>query len=212
MNVSKLESKSRNVAYTYIERDSATICVMLSGTGYTYEKPLLYYSTMQMIEADYDLVQIHYSYDSSCFKMNPLDFINIIIEDVDSVITEVFSTKKYEQVIFIGKSLGTLPIAFKYSKAAYFQDAKLILLTPLLQIEGFHESVMESQKDILMIIGTEDVYYIKESVDALRHKGNVNLIEIDGANHSLEIEPTNTKESLIVMEQVMKELNKFLIK
>lgn len=183
---------------------------MLSGTAYTYEKLLLYYSTMQMIEADYDVVQIHYSYDSSHFKLNPLDFISIIIEDVDSAIVEVLSIKKYEQVIFIGKSLGTLPIAFKYCKGAYYQNVKLILLTPLLQIEGFHESIMDSQKDILCIIGTEDNYYIKECIDALRYKENVKLIEIDGANHSLEIVPTNTRNSLMVMEHVMEEMTKFL--
>ncbi|MBI0579999.1 hypothetical protein IEC97_21810 [Neobacillus cucumis] len=50
----------KQVHYTYIENGSPVICFMFSGAGYTYDKPLLYYSTMTMLENKYDVVHIHY--------------------------------------------------------------------------------------------------------------------------------------------------------
>lgn len=210
MKISNLASKTKNVKYTYIENNSKNICFMLSGSGYTYEKPLLYYSTVQLIEAQFDFVQIHYSYDSSYFKMNIEDFINIIIEDVDSVIMEVLATKQYEQIIILGKSLGTLPIVFKYSKTDIFRSAKLILYTPLFKVEGLHEKIMESPQQILMVIGTEDGNFIESSIVKLRQKDNVSLIEIEGANHKLEIEPINTEETIKVMARVIEAMHQFI--
>lgn len=212
MEVSKLVSSKREIKYTYIDNDSKTICFMLSGSGYTYEKPLLYYLTMQIIEAGYDVVQVHYTYDPSHIKTINMDFINRVIEDVDSVVEDVIAKKKYEQIIFFGKSLGTLPITFKYGQSTYFKEAKLVLLTPLFQVEGSYEKIKVSTNNSLVVIGTEDGNYIKSNIEALRHNENMDLIEIAGANHSLEIVPVNMKESLKIIEKVMVEINNFILK
>lgn len=210
MNISNLESTQRNIPYTYREGDSDTLCIMLSGTGYTYEKPLLYYAAMQVLEAQYDLVQIHYSYEASHFKLAMQEFVSIIVDDIESVITDVVRHKNYEQIIFIGKSLGTLPIAYHYSKCEHFKDAKLLLLTPVFQLEGFNEAIQKCGKEMLVVIGTEDKHYIKGHIEELRKKENVRVVEIAGANHSLEVEPADTKGSLRVLAGVMDEVGRFL--
>ena len=46
----------KNVKYTDINNKSQNICIMLSGGSYTYDKPLLYYATMLMIENQFDIV------------------------------------------------------------------------------------------------------------------------------------------------------------
>lgn len=44
---------------------------MFSGTGYTYDKPLMYYSTTFMLELGYDVVQICYSFEQQQFEQEP---------------------------------------------------------------------------------------------------------------------------------------------
>lgn len=209
MNITNLESNAKKVKYTYIDNDSNTICFMLSGAGYTYEKPLLYYSTMKMIENKIDVVQIHYSYDVNNLKKDTKNFIHLMVGDVESVVEEVLAAKRYEKILFIGKSLGTLPISYKYGLNSDYSTAKLILLTPLLKLEGFLENVLVSKNDLLMVIGTKDYHFVEENIVQLHMKKNLDLIEVEEANHSLEIEPTNTMESLKVMSKIMEAIHQF---
>lgn len=62
---------------------------MFSGAEYTYDKPLLYYSTMIMLENQFDVVHIHYSYDQDFLKQPLAEITNRIYADSNSVITNV---------------------------------------------------------------------------------------------------------------------------
>lgn len=209
MNVGKKESQ-KNVNYTYIENGSKTICFMLSGTGYTYDKPLLYYATMLMIEKQFDIVQIHYSYGKELFD-NELQYVAELIEaDVDSVVTEVLKGANYEQIVFLGKSLGTIPLISKYIHDESYSKCKTILLTPLLKFDLFSDGVMNSSNEMLIVIGNEDSHYITEKIVKLQERANIDMLEIANANHSLEVEPTNTFRSLKEMSEVMEVIRTFI--
>lgn len=102
---------SKEIRYTHIETNSSCICFMLSGAGYTFDNPLFYYAAMTMLQNNIDIVHIHYPYDEELFK-NPLNKITeITMDDVTPVVTDVLEYKDYSETIFIGKSLGTIPIA-----------------------------------------------------------------------------------------------------
>lgn len=208
----KITSKEtqKKIKYTYIENGSNTVCFMLSGSNYLYDKPLMYYSTMEMLENKFDVVQIHYSYEPTIFEKEVEYLSNLIIEDVDSVVEEVLATKEYEEMIFLGKSLGTIPISFKYANNTP-QNTKLILFTPLLKLEGLYENIMQSSNEILLVIGTNDGHYEPSKIKELQVKSNITLIEIEGAKHSLDIEPINTVDSLKAMIKVNKALHYFII-
>lgn len=210
----KVTSKEtlKKIKYTHIENGSKKICFMLSGTNYSYDKPLMYYSTMEMLQNKFDVVQVHYSYEPTIFEKD-IDYVsNLIIEDVDSVVEEVLATKEYEEIIFLGKSLGTIPISFKYAINNNQQNTRLILLTPLLKLEGLHENIMASSNEILMIIGTNDGNYRHSKITDIKMKTNLTLIEIEHANHSLDIEPTNTSDSLKAMTKINEVLHHFILK
>ncbi|CDQ20880.1 hypothetical protein BN982_03235 [Halobacillus karajensis] len=51
--------------YTHIQNNSNKVCFMFSGAGYTYDKPLFYYSTMKFIEDKVDIVHVHYNYSKT---------------------------------------------------------------------------------------------------------------------------------------------------
>ncbi len=211
MEVTK-HTSPKNVKYTYINNNSKTICFMLSGGSYTYEKPLLYYATMAMIENQFDIVHVNYSYGPEFFENTPEQIRSIITEDVSDVLQQVFKEKSYDNIIFIGKSLGTIPMAFNYVINDTFKNAKFIFLTPLVKLNGFIENLRESNAQSLIVIGTNDSHYLKEPLSALDTQQNISLLEISNADHSLEIKPINTIDSIKNMELVMKAMNTFILK
>lgn len=90
----------KEVQYTHIENGSKVVCFMFSGAGYTYDRPLFYYSTMIMLQNQYDVVHIHYSYRQDLFKL-PLDNITeIIVNDINPIINEVKKNNQYQDCIF----------------------------------------------------------------------------------------------------------------
>lgn len=110
----------KQIEYTHIQTGSKNVCFMFSGTGYTYEKPLLYYATMVMLENNIDVVQVHYSYEQELFEQTFEDIKNFIMNDIDPVINNVIDNFHYDETIFLAKSLGTIPVVSEIMKREAF--------------------------------------------------------------------------------------------
>ncbi|MFU2018883.1 alpha/beta family hydrolase [Peribacillus butanolivorans] len=200
----------KEVQYTHIETGSPVVCFMFYGAGYTYEKPLFYYSTMTMLQNQYDVVHIHYSYGQDVIKF-PLEGITkIIINDVNHIITEVCKNHRYQETVFLGKSLGTIPIINGLMKIDMNMNSKMILLTPLLKFDSIFEALLSSNHSTLIVIGEKDPHYISRKIQEIENKTNIKIEKVSNANHSLDIEPFNTSKSISVLENVMKRIDKFL--
>jgi hypothetical protein len=202
----------KEVKYTYIENGSEAVCFMFSGAGYTYDKPLFYYSTMLMLENRFDVVHIHYSYKQDVLQLPLEQLTKMIVKDVNAVIAEVLRNKEYKETILLGKSLGTIPIINEFMKNDVYANSKMILFTPLLRYDPIFETLLSSNHSTFLVIGKSDPHYIPDKIEALSNKKNIKMKEIANANHSLDIEPFNTLTSIIVLNEVMNSLNKFLNK
>ncbi|MBM7583947.1 hypothetical protein JOC86_000484 [Bacillus pakistanensis] len=200
----------KEVHYTHIKNGSTVVCFMFSGAGYTYDRPLFYYSTMTMLQNQYDVVQIHYSYRQDLFKL-PLDNITeIIVNDVNPIINEVLKNSQYQETVFLGKSLGTIPIINGLMKSDKYMNSKMILLTPLLKFDSIFETLLMIGHSSLIVIGEKDAHYIPSKIEAIENKINIKMEKVPNANHSLDIEPFNTLMSITSIEKVMKRLDDFL--
>ena len=204
-----IKETEKKITYTYIENGSNTVCFMLSGSNYLYDKPLMYYSTMAMLEHQFDIVHVHYFYEQSIFEMDVSELSELIIEDVDSVVDEVLAMKNYEEMIFLGKSLGTIPISFKYATNRT-PNTKLVLFTPLLELKGLYEHFMQSSNEILLVLGTKDPHYMPSKIKEIKEKSTITFIEIEHGKHSLDIEPINTIGSLNAMLKISEALHRFI--
>ncbi|WP_019375769.1 hypothetical protein [Virgibacillus halodenitrificans] len=201
----------KEVQYTHIENESTVVCFMFSGAGYVYDKPLFYYSTMTMLQHQYDIVHIHYSYEQDLFEL-PLDKItNIIINDVNPVISNVLQDKQYHKTLFLGKSLGTIPLINGLIKNNLYLNSKMILLTPLLKFDSTFKVLMEMTHSSLIIIGTNDPHYIPSKVRDIENRNNIQIEKVLKANHSLDLEPFNTLGSIRCLERIMKQMDDFLL-
>jgi hypothetical protein len=207
VNVNKRERQpiDKAISYTHNEVGSKTICFMFSGSGYNYDKPLFYYSTMVMLQNKIDIVHIHYSYDEQTMKKTIEEITKIMMDDINPVILEVLKNGQYNDTIFLGKSLGTIPIANELMKRDEFLKSKMILLTPLLRFDSIFDSIFNSQHQGLLVIGDKDHHYNLNQIDQLSNS-NLKIDVVQNANHSLDIGEIQTTNSILVLSKIMESL------
>ena len=159
---------------------------MFSGSGYNYDKPLFYYTTMLMLEHKIDVVHIHYSYDGQLMNKPMEEVTKVMMDDINPVINEVLKDEQYNETMFLGKSLGTIPIANDLMKREEFAQSKMILLTPLLTFDTIFDSILHSRHEGFLVIGDKRSPIQCESNDQL-YKTNLQIEVVKNANHSVNV-------------------------
>ncbi|KAA0774929.1 alpha/beta hydrolase [Bacillus sp. AR2-1] len=193
------------IHYTHIEKGSSTVCFMFSGSGYNYDKPLFYYATMLMLENKIDVVHIHYSYDEQVMNKSMEEITKVMMDDINPVMKEVLKGEQYNHTMFLGKSLGTIPIANDVMKREEFLQSKMIVLTPLLTFDSIFDSILHSQHEGLLVIGDKDHQYDADQIDQL-YKINLKIDVVKNANHSLNVGEYETENSIEAIATIIEKL------
>ncbi|WP_267496497.1 alpha/beta hydrolase [Bacillus cereus] len=193
------------IRYTYIEKGSSTVCFMFSGSGYNYDKPLFYYATMLMLEHKIDVVHIHYSYDGQLMNKPMEEVTKVMMDDINPVINEVLKDEQYNETMFLGKSLGTIPIANDLMKREEFAQSKMILLTPLLTFDTIFDSILHSRHEGFLVIGDKDHQYNADQIDQL-YKTNLQIEVVKNANHSVNVGGYETENSIEAIAKIIGKL------
>ena len=193
------------IRYTHIEKGSNTVCFMFSGSGYNYDKPLFYYATMLMLENKIDVVHIHYSYDGQLMEKPMEEITKVMMDDINPVIIEVLKSGQYSNSMFLGKSLGTIPIANDLMKREEFLRSKMILLTPLLTFDSIFDSILHSHHEGLLVIGDKDHQYNANQINQL-HKTNLQIEVVKNANHSVNVGGYETENSIEAIAKIIGKL------
>ncbi|MDT3498030.1 alpha/beta hydrolase [Bacillus toyonensis] len=193
------------IHYTHIEKGSSAVCFMFSGSGYNYDKPLFYYATMIMLEHKIDVVHIHYSYDGQLMDKPMEEVTKVMMGDINPVIIEVLKSGQYSNLMFLGKSLGTIPIANDLMKREEFSQSKMIVLTPLLTFDSIFDSILHSRHEGLLVIGDKDHQYNADQINQL-HKTNLTIDVVKNANHSVNVGEYETENSIEAMAKVIEKL------
>ncbi|MBK5350371.1 MULTISPECIES: alpha/beta hydrolase [unclassified Bacillus (in: firmicutes)] len=193
------------IRYTHIEKGSNTICFMFSGSGYNYDKPLFYYATMLMLENKIDVVHIHYSYDRQLMEKPIEEVTKVMVDDINPIINEVLRNGQYNDSMFLGKSLGTIPIANDLLKREEFAHSKMILLTPLLTVDSIFDSILHSRHEGILVIGDKDHQYNAGQIEQL-DQSNLKIEVVKNANHSVNIGEFETENSIEAIAKVIEKL------
>lgn len=205
----KIQTNDKSISYTHIETGSNTICFMFSGSGYNYDKPLFYYATMTMLQNKIDIIHVHYSYGEHFLKKSLEEISKEMMDDIDPVILNVLKNGEYNETIFLGKSLGTIPIVNVLLKRNEFLHSKMILLTPLLKVESIFESLLNSEHQGLLVIGDKDPHYHSNQIDQL-NSSNLSIEIVPNADHHLDIGEFETTHSLLALSRVMEKLQSLI--
>lgn len=193
------------IRYTHIEKGSSTVCFMFSGSGYNYDKPLFYYATMLMLEHKIDVVHIHYSYDGQLMNKPMEEVTKVMMDDINPVINEVLKDKQYNETMFLGKSLGTIPIANDLMRREEFAQSKMILFTPLLTFDTIFDSILHSRHEGFLVIGDKDHQYNAGQIDQL-YKTNLQIEVVKNVNHSVNVGGYETENSIEAIAKIIGKL------
>ncbi len=193
------------IYYTHIEKGSSTVCFMFSGSGYNYDKPLFYYATMLMLEHKIDVVHIHYSYDGQLMNKPMEEVTKVMMDDINPVINEVLKDEQYNETMFLGKSLGTIPIANDLMRREEFAQSKMILFTPLLTFDTIFDSILHSRHEGFLVIGDKDHQYNAVQIDQL-YKTNLQIEVVKNVNHSVNVGGYETENSIEAIAKIIGKL------
>ncbi|MFY0138463.1 alpha/beta hydrolase [Bacillus cereus] len=193
------------IYYTHIEKGSSTVCFMFSGSGYNYDKPLFYYATMLMLEHKIDVVHIHYSYDGQLMNKPMEEVTKVMMDDINPVINKVLKDEQYNETMFLGKSLGTIPIANDLMRREEFAQSKMILFTPLLTFDTIFDSILHSRHEGFLVIGDKDHQYNAGQIDQL-YKTNLQIEVVKNVNHSVNVGGYETENSIEAIAKIIGKL------
>ena len=190
----------------YGARMMSKLAVFFPGIGYTVDKPLLYYSRDLAAEHGYEEILLPYggfpkNAKSGRDKME--ENYRIALSQAEEMLVGI-DFGNYDDVLFIGKSIGTI-VAGNIMKSSPYQDRiRMIFYTPL------EESFAVPLKNVIVFTGAEDPWVGREKsrIPEICREMGIPCSVIPGANHSLE-----TQKPLLDIENlkhVMQETDRFM--
>ena len=180
------------------------LAVIFPGVGYHTDKPLLYYGKKLARAAGFQIIDVSYggfqgNIKESRQKMEEA-FLSACTQAEEILKGEDFD--KYDQILFISKSIGTV-VAAEYAKN-HDIDAAQIYFTPLEDTFRFAE-----RKKGVAFHGTKDPWADTCKIEMLCAGKEIPLFKTKGANHSLET--GNVQEDIENLSRVMKRCKEYLI-
>ena len=182
------------------------LAVIFPGIGYTADKPLLYYSRKIAAKYGYDIMIIEYTGSPSKVKGNKKrmeEFFELALAQSEKSLSGT-DTASCDDVLFIGKSIGTV-IAAKIAAESPIRDRiRSVLYTPL------EDTFSYPIKEAIAFTGSDDPWVGREKsrITELCKNHGIPCTLIPDANHSLE-----SRDVFADMEElyrIMKETERFI--
>ena len=155
------------------------ITVLFPGIGYTCDRSLLYYAGKLAASLVYEVVRVPYAGFPDGVKGNAEKMHQaflLALEQAERILSSI-DWSAYDDIVFIGKSVGTV-VAGAYAEK-YRLPAHLVLLTPVMETFDF------IRRPAIAFHGTADPW--ARTKDVIRKcEGTIPLYLTEGANHSLE--------------------------
>lgn len=187
--------------------------IVISGLGYTYRNPLLYYSKKVLQEKGIDYLGIDFKYyeNQEFLEMSDTEKDQYFEEDITMIIDKMDElSAKYEKIIVIGKSLGTSVIHRYMKDGRHPNKCVYILITPGSEWAELIDDLKEINNQTLVIGSLEDPHYLVKNLSDIYNIKNLHLYEIHHGNHLLE---TNHVETDIdILKNIIKEISLFIDK
>lgn len=156
------------------------LAVIFPGIGYTSDKPLLHYSRKIAKKNGYEVICIDYGVLESDINNDEQRKNEIFNQAFSKANTELMGIDfaKYEDILFIGKSIGTIVAGAVAGKIN--AKPRFILYTPIRKAFDF------SFEDAVVFHGTRDIWCNISEVRRLCDEQNIDLYITADADHSLE--------------------------
>ncbi len=181
------------------------LALVLPGSGYTADMPLLHYPARLLLEAGADLLALEYAYGGLAAPERE----RRLAADVGAACRAALAQRPYEWVTLLGKSLGTIAMAGLFAAGIVPPEARAIWLTPVLGDDHVWAAMQRTRPPAVVAIGTADPFYDAGRLAAVRATAGVEAVVVDGADHGLEL-PGDVLGSLAALERVVRAVQRLL--
>ena len=182
------------------------LAVFFPGIGYTVDKPLMHYSRRLAEQHGFEIRLLPYSGFPKKVKGDKgkmQESYKIALKQAKEMLSDI-DFEDYDDILFVGKSIGTIVAAKIASKSSAQKQIRFILYTPL--EETFSFSVGPS----IVFTGSSDPWVEDGSISALCQERGIPCFIIPNANHSLET--TNPLQDIRNLHIIMSETESFILR
>ncbi len=164
--------------------EGGRVALVLPGERYTCDGPLLRFTTLVLVRRGWRVRQVWWDDEPPA----------------DPAAVEAVVGAEESPHLLVGKSLGTLALPWAAAHAL-----PGVWFTPLLHDEAVRAAVPSLPADSLLVGGTADRHWDGAAARA----GSASVLEIPGADHSLEVK-TDVEASLRILGDVVRAVDAFV--
>jgi hypothetical protein len=117
--------------------------------------------------------------------------------------------RSYQQVTFVGKSLGTLAMGHLLTTETSLPQRKAVWLTPLVRIDALRQQIEAYGGPSLFVIGTADPQYDRTYLAEVQKATGGEVVAIEGADHGMNI-GDDVLASIQALDKVMRAIAEFI--
>jgi hypothetical protein len=172
---------------------SSHLAILFPGRNYTIDAPVMWYSARAAFDAGCDVLGVEYGYQANRTELDSND-LDYLVDEVAGALNNLMRDQ-YSNVVFIGKSIGTIVQTEVLQKVA-FPVRNHVFLTPLKDIIP----VIRASKNALVLVGDHDKAFGRSDIAQITDLSNVKLRVFPGANH--ELENNDYRDSIDILKQI----------
>lgn len=183
------------------------LAVFFPGIGYTVDKPLMYYSRKLAAEQGYEIKLLPYQ----GFPQKVLadgermrESFRIAMQQTEQMLSGT-DLKSYEEILFAGKSIGTIVAAKLASDLGMQDQIRFVFYTPLEETFAFPAG------KAIVFTGTDDPWVgrAESKIPQLAADRGYPCFKIPGGNHSLET--GSAEKDIENLRRIMGETSRFIV-
>lgn len=171
--------------------ENRKLVVLFPGKNYPCNKPGLHFAGTSAIQSGYDLLVLEYGYQVARTNLD-MNELERVIEDSYASVQRIIS--KYNEVVFISKSIGTIVAGEVHGKLEI--PIRHLFLTPMKNTVQY-----VNKFNGLVVYGTNDEVFDYELAKQINIDTGREVIEIPNANHSLEA--NNVEGSIEILSKLV---------
>ena len=194
------------------------LAVFFPGIGYTVDKPLMYYSRRLAEKHGFEICLLPYSGFPKKVKGDKAkmqESYKIALKQAKEMLSDI-DFEDYDDILFVGKSIGTIVAAKIASKSSVQKPIRFIFYTPLEETFSF------PVQDAIVFTGSADPWVeagripslCKESgirrIPSLCKESGILCFVIPDANHSLET--ADPEQDILTLQKIMFETEQYMAK
>ena len=178
------------------------MAIICPGIGYHKDKPLLYYAAKIVQAEGYEVRSVEYHDMPKKIKGNAEMMekaAKLAYEQTGEQLKEI-DLSGYDDVVFIGKSIGTVALARYVSD--HMIKARQIWYTPVEATFSYRAN------DVVSFIGDDDPWSDVSKIKRMADESDIGLYSYPRCNHSLECDDVDI--NIANLRDVMKKTTAFL--